>query len=196
MVQGKSRVPRVLAASVAVAALSGCGSLLPAQSEKSNGGFKTYADVLHAYAKVKPGQTRVTDLTTIGFDAGQPNVEQLSYLGVMERFLPRANMGLSDLAPEVRNCVKARQHCTAYVFSPSQVHQQRTGDTMLDVFGFDRTTVSQGWSAEVTLLIYDDRVTYKVISSKPHIQTTQEKVQPLGPLQDIGTAVVPAAEHL
>lgn len=76
------------------------------------------------------------------------------------------------------------------------MHSERTGDTMLDVFGFDRTTVSHGWSAEVTLLVEDDRVIYKVISGKPHIENEQEKVQPLGPLQDLGSAVVPAAEHL
>lgn len=197
MVQGNSRIPRVLAAGFVAIGLSGCdGVLLPAQKDHANGGFKNYADVVVAYNKVVPGQTHVADLTTIGFDAGEPNVEQLSYLGVMERFLPRANMGLADLAPEVRDCVKSREHCSAYVFRPSQVNQERTGDTMLDVFGFDRTTVSHGWSAEVTILIHDDRVTYKVISSKPHIETTQEKVQPLGPLQDIGSAVVPAAEHL
>ncbi len=196
MVQGISVIPRVLAAGTVAAALAGCGSLLPQQTDHANSGFKTYADLVVAYKKVVPGQTRVSDLTTMGFDADQPNVEQLSYLGVMERFLPRANMGLADLAPEVRECVKARERCTAYVFRPSQVLQERTGDTMLDVFGFDRTTESHGWSAEVTLLIHDDHVAYKVISSKPHIETTQEKVQPLGPLQDIGTAVVPAAEHL
>jgi hypothetical protein len=196
MTQGNFRIPRVFAAVLVTATLSGCGSLLPEQTDQSNGGFHTYNDVVVAYNRVIPGQTRVADLTSIGFDAAQPNVEQLSYLGVMERFLPRENMGLSDLAPQVRDCVRSRERCTAYVFKPSQVHQERTGDTMLDVFGFDRTTVSHGWSAEVTLLLRDDRVTYKVISSKPHIETTQEKVQPLGPLQDIGTAVVPAAERL
>jgi hypothetical protein len=93
-----------------------------------------------------------------------------------------------------------RERCSAYVFRPSVVVAHRTGDgvgdTMLDVFGFDRTTQNKGWSAEVTLLVQDSRVTYKVISGKPRIEETHEKVQPLGPLQDLGGAILPAAEKL
>jgi hypothetical protein len=177
--------------------LGGCGgTLLPAQDDHANGKFKTFDDVKAAYARVQPGQTRVADLSGIGFDLTEPNVEQLSYLGVMERFMPRANMTQDEVAPEVRKCIHSRDHCMAYVFRPSMVHTERKGDTMLDVFGFDRTTINHGWSAEVTILVQDDRVAYKVISSKPNINETHEKVQPLGPLQDLGNAVVPAAEHL
>jgi hypothetical protein len=197
MVQGTIRALRAsAAASVCALGLGACGSLLPQQTDHASGQFKNYAALKQAYDHVTPGRTRVNDLSGMGFDSSEPNVEELSYLGVMERFLPRANMGLNDLAPEVRNCVNLRQRCTAFVFRPSLEHSERTGDTMLDVFGFDRTTVSHGWSAEVTLLVEDDRVIYKVISGKPHIENEQEKVQPLGPLQDLGSAVVPAAEHL
>lgn len=199
MVEGSVKAARLAipAALAAVLFLAGCGgSLLPAQTDHINGKFKNFDDVKAAYARVQPGRTRVTDLSGIGFDLTEPNVEQLSYLGVMERFMPRANMTQDEVAPEVRNCLRARDHCVGYVFRPSMVHSERTGDTMLDVFGFDRTTVNHGWSAEVTLLVQDDRVAYKVISSKPNINETHEKVQPLGPLQDLGNAVVPAAEHL
>jgi hypothetical protein len=199
MVQGSLGAVR-LAAAVALCGvallLSGCVSLLPEQTDHVKSAFKTFDDVKVAYGRVQPGRTHVAELTQIGFDLSEPNVEQLSYLGVMERFMPRANLGPDDLAPEVRSCIRARNRCMAYVFRPSLVHSERTGDTMLDVFGFDRTTVNRGWSAEVTLLVEDDRVAYKVISSKPNIEETHEKVQPLGPLQDLGNAVVPAASHL
>jgi hypothetical protein len=199
MVEGSVKAARmaVPAALAAALLLAGCGSsLLPAQTDHVNGKFKTFDDVKAAYSRVQPGRTRVSELSDIGFDLTEPNVEQLSYLGVMERFMPRANMTQDEVAPEVRGCLRARDHCVGYVFRPSLVHSERTGDTMLDVFGFDRTTVNHGWSAEVTLLVQDDHVAYKVISSKPNIQETHEKVQPLGPLQDLGNAVVPAAEHL
>ncbi len=189
---------RYVAAMVLLAtlALVGCGtSLLPQQSETANGGFKTYSDLQTAYDHVIPGQTRASQLPNIGFDATQPNVEVLSYLGVIERFMPRDSVKFDHLAPPVRACILARDRCTAYVFRPSIIKAHRTGDTMLDVFGFDRTTVSQGWSAEVTLLVQDGRVAYKIMSGKPNIQDTQEKVQPLGPLQDVGGAIVPAAER-
>ena len=201
MVEGSVRTVRAAVPTALVLGISlligGCGgTLLPAQDDHANGKFKTFDDVKAAYGRIQPGQTRIAELPTIGFDLAEPNVEQLSYLGVMERFMPRANMTQDEVAPEVRKCIRSRDHCMAYVFRPSVVHSERTGDTMLDVFGFDRTTVNQGWSAEVTILVQDDRVSYKVISSKPNIHETHEKVQPLGPLQDLGNAVVPAAEHL
>jgi len=199
MVEGSANTARIATATVVGLALflGGCGgTLLPEQTDHTNGKFKTFDDVKIAYERVQPGHTRVADLPSMGFDLTEPNVEQLSYLGVMERFMPRANMTQDEIAPEVRNCIRSRDHCMAYVFRPSMVHSERTGDTMLDVFGFDRTTINHGWSAEVTILVQDDRVAYKVISSKPHIEETHEKVQPLGPLQDLGNAVVPAAEHL
>jgi hypothetical protein len=199
MVQGRFGTVRLggtVALCAIALALSGCDSLLPAQTDHVNGAFKNFDDVKTAYERVQPGHTRVQQLKQIGFDLTEPNVEQLSYLGVMERFMPRANMSADDVAPEVRTCIKSRNRCMAYVFRPSLTHSERTGDMMLDVFGFDRTTVNHGWSAEVTLLVQDDRVAYKVISSKPNIQETHEKVQPLGPLQDLGSAVIPAAEHL
>jgi hypothetical protein len=177
--------------------LSACGmTFLPKQTDTADGGFKSYAELQTAYDHVVPGRTRVSDLNRLGFNSAAPNVEQLSYLGVMDRFMPRANVRYDDVAPQVQACLHVRERCIAYVFRPSLVVAHRTGDTMLDVFGFDRTTVNNGWSAEVTLLIQNDHVTYKVISGKPRIEETHEKVQPLGPLQDLGGAIVPAAERL
>ena len=200
VVQGRSALRGLMLVAALVAAstaLSACGStFLPKQTDTANGGFKSYSELQSSYDKVVPGRTRVSELSKLGFDASAPNVEQLSYLGVMDRFMPRANVRYNDLAPQVQACLHARERCAALVFRPSLVFSHRTGNTMLDVFGFDRTTVNNGWSAEVTLLIQSDRVTYKVISGKPRIEETHEKVQPLGPLQDLGGAVVPAAEHL
>ena len=189
-----------IAASMGTAMLAaGCGDdnvLLPQQTDTVGGGFKSYSELRVAYDHVVPGRTRVAELTKLGFDASAPNVEQLSYLGVMDRFIPRTTMRFDDLAPQVQSCLHARERCVAFVFRPSLVESKRTGDTVLDVFGFDRLTVNHGWSAEVTLLVLNDRVTYKVISGKPRIEETHEKVQPLGPLQDLGGAVIPAASHL
>jgi hypothetical protein len=195
--RASSNLLRIAGLSVLAITLSACGSaLLPQQTNTANGSFKTYADPQSANDHVVPGRTRISELSALGFDASAPNVEQLSYLGVMDRFMPKANVRYADLAPQVQACLHARERCVAYVYRPTLIVSHRTADTMLDVFGFDRTTVNNGWSAEVTLLIQSDRVTYKVISGKPRIDETQEKVQPLGPLQDLGGAVIPAAGHL
>ena len=191
-----SRRTAAMAAALVTLVLVGCGtSLLPQQTQNANESFKTYAQLRTAYDRVVPGKTRASQLTQLGFDASQPNVEVLSYLGVIERFMPRDSVKFDHLAPPVRACILAQDRCTAYVFKPSITENHRTGDTMLDVFGFDRTTVSNGWSAEVTLLVQDGRVAYKLMSGIPNINSTSEKVQPLGPLQDVGQAIVPAAEH-
>jgi hypothetical protein len=36
------------------------------------------------------------------------------------------------------------------------------------------------------LLVENGRVAYKIMSGRPHIEDSQEQVQPLGPLQDLG----------
>lgn len=178
-----------VAASVLVALiLVGCGGLglLPRQTDIKNSSFKSYKDVQTAYESIAPGETRTSDLVRIGFDSeDSPNVEILSYLGVIERFIPRDSIRFDDLDPVVQKCIEARDRCSGYVFHPEHLHQERLGNWFLDVLGFQRTTVNYGWSAEIVLLVMDGRVTYKVMSGQPRIEDYHHNVQPLGPLQDL-----------
>ena len=196
---GGTRLYARVVASLAVAlVLVGCGGLglLPYESDIKNTGFQNYKAVMTAYGEITPGVTRASDLTGLGFDASRtPNVEILSYLGVIERFMPRDSIHFDNLAPAVQSCIDARDRCTAYVFRLSRLHQEREGNVLLDLLGFHRTTYNHGWSAEVILLVLDGRVAYKVVSGQPNIQDYHDKVQPLGPLQDIGGAVVRTAQR-
>ncbi|HEY0281114.1 MAG TPA: hypothetical protein VGC27_00635, partial [Rhizomicrobium sp.] len=55
--------------------------------------FQTYDQVAGAFVGIIPGETRLSDLPKLGFDtATTPNVEILSYLGVIERFMPRNSL--------------------------------------------------------------------------------------------------------
>jgi hypothetical protein len=180
-------------------ALVGCGGfgLLPHQTEHSNTAFNSYTEVETAYRGIVPGTTRDSDLDRLGFDAAaQPNVEVLSYLGVIERFMPRDSITFDHLAPPVQACIEAQERCSAYVFRPSQLDRQRTGSIFLDLLGFERTTVDKGWSAEVVLLMQDGRVAYKVLSGHPHIEGYHDDIQPLGPFQDLGGTAVRTAGRL
>lgn len=174
--------------------LVGCGevNLLPHGSDLSqNENFKNYNDVVAAYSTIVPGETREADLSKIGFDAAaQPNAEQISYLGVIERFMPRDSIRFDHLASPVRTCIEAQERCSAYVFHPSRLEQERTGSVFLDLLGFERTTVDKGWAAEVVVLVQDGRVAYKVMSGKPHIEGYHDDVQPLGPFQELGVQAV------
>ena len=195
---GTHRYARVVASLAIALVLVGCGGLglLPYQTEIKNTGFKSYSAVQAAYRSIAPGATPASDLSQIGFDAVRtPNVEILSYLGVIERFMPRDSIHFDTLAPAVQSCIDARDRCTAYVFRLAHLHQERQGNVLLDILGFHRVTLNYGWSCEVILLVQDGRVAYKVMSGTPNIQDFHDKVQPLGPLQDIGGAMVHTAQR-
>jgi len=186
-----------VAASILVASiLVGCGGLglLPSESEMKNTSFKSYQDVEAAYAQITPGRTKPNDLLQVGFDANDsPNMEVLSYLGVIERFIPRDSIRFDNLDPIVQQCIEARDRCTGYVFHPERLHKERLGNWVLDVLGFQRTTVDYGWSADIVLLVMDGHVIYKVMSGRPHIEDFHHSVEPLGPFQDLTGTVMHTA---
>jgi hypothetical protein len=163
--------------------------LLPQTTNAQNSSFQSYDDVSKAYDRILPGSTSAPQLSGMGFDVDHTsNVEVLNYLGVIERFMPRESITLESLDPAVRNCVSARAGCTGYIFRPSKRTDQRVGNVLLDTLSFKRTTVSSGWSAEVLVLVQNNMVTYKLFSGKPRIDGTEERAQPLGPVQDLGGA--------
>jgi hypothetical protein len=194
----QSRYAKVFASLFVTLLLVGCGGLglLPHETNVNNTKFNSYSELSTAYDGIKPGKTTVSDLDRIGFNsATSSNVEILSYLGVIERFMPRDSIRFDRLDPAVQNCIEARDQCTAFVFRPQRLEQERQGNFILDMLGFERTTISKGWSAEVTLLVENGRIAYKVISGKPRIEDLQDSIHPLGPLQDVGGFAAGAAVH-
>ncbi len=193
------RYAKVVASLAVTLSLVGCGGfgLLPHQTSINNTRFNSYGEVESAYNSVVPGQTMVSDLGHMGFDsATTANIEVLSYLGVIERFMPRDSIRFDKLDPAVQGCIEARDRCSAFVFRPQRLEQERQGNIVLDLLGFERTTVNHGWSAEVTLLVENGRVAYKVMSGRPRIEDYQDSVQPLGPLQDLGGTAVRTATRM
>jgi hypothetical protein len=193
------RYAKVFAAFAMTLTLVGCGGfgLLPHETNISTTRFKSYAEVSDAYQAIVPGQTQVGDLDRIGFDsATNTNVEILSYLGVIERFMPRDSIHFDRLDPAVQGCIEARDRCSAFVFRPQRLEQERQGNILLDLLGFERTTVNHGWAAEVTLLVENGRVAYKIMSGKPRIEDYNDSIQPLGPLQDLGGVGIRTAARM
>jgi hypothetical protein len=191
---GSRRYAKLAAVIAITLSLVGCGgySLLPRRTDLSEDqNFQTYNQVQAAYASIVPGETREPELAKLGFNAqAEPNAEVISYLGVIERFMPRDSIRFDHLASPVKACIEAQERCSAYVFRPSRLEQQRTGSIFLDLMGFERTTVDRGWAAEVVVLMQDGRVAYKVMSGKPNIEGYHDDIQPLGPLQDLGDQAV------
>ena len=179
--------------------LVGCGGLglLPHETRVSTStSFQTYDQVAAAYVGIVPGETRLADLPKLGFDtATTPNVEILSYLGVIERFMPRNSLTFDHLAQPVQACIEAQDRCSAFVFHPQHVESRRLGNFLLDLFGFERMTLDTGWQAEVVLLMQDGHVAYKLMSGRPRIEDRHDTIQPLGPLQDLGNSAFNAASR-
>jgi hypothetical protein len=179
-------------------AVGGCAwmpasvELLPSQVE-AGGGFETFSAVKAAYDTIKPGMTE-TNLCDLGFDpAKSSNAELLSYLGVIERFVPRDSVSFDTLPAAVRDCIGAQDRCQAFVFHPSRLSHTRTGDFFMDFFGFNRVTTDVGWSADLVFLVRDHEVVYKIMSGRPYIADVHNVRQPLGPFQDVSNAIAAAS---
>jgi hypothetical protein len=195
---GSFRTAKTFVSVTFMLSLVGCGGLglLPHETQLSSQSFQTYDQVQAAYTDIVPGQTREGDLKKLGFDTvTTPNVEVLSYLGVIERFMPSNTMSFDRLAMPVQSCIEAQDHCSAYVFRPAHIESRRMGSIFLDLLGFERVTYDSGWTAEVVLLMQDGRVAYKLMSGRPRIEDTHDTIQPLGPLQDIGNTAMHAASR-
>ncbi len=195
---GSRRTALIIVSTAFMLSLVGCGGLglLPHESRVSSSSFQTYDQVQAAYVDIVPGSTRLSDLQKLGFDtATTPNVEVLSYLGVIERFMPRNSLTFDRLAKPVQACIEAQDRCSALVFHPEHVESRRMGNIFLDLLGFERQTLSTGWSAEVVLLMQDGHVAYKLMSGRPHIEDMHDAIQPLGPLQDIGNTAARTASR-
>ena len=172
--------------------VAACGGLLPTQNQKSATPFDTYDQVVGAYEQIVPGRTTEDDLVRIGFDARTGNVDVLSYLGIQEHYMPRDSFKFDQLNPEVRRCILSETGCVGYVFHPARNGSRRIGNTALDILGFERITRSERWSADIVLLLRGGVVVHKVFSGSPRTENVEDKVSPLGPLQDLGSALAGA----
>lgn len=193
------RIAAGLGVALTLGACSGYGQfgLLPEEDDVTAPVFESYQAVETAYGSVVAGKTQVSDLANFGFDASKaPNIEKLSYLGIMDRFMPGDSAKFDMLAPQVQTCIEAQDRCSAIVFRPQHIHAAREGSLVLDLLGFEQVTVESGWSAEVIFLMQDGRVVYKVISGRPRISEVRDHFQPLGPLQDLGDKVMSVGSHV
>jgi hypothetical protein len=141
----------------------GCGSLLllPRQGD-STISVRTSRELAAAYARVHAGTTPASQLARLGFDAANPNAQVLSYLGVLERFLPRDSTKFDRLDAALQNCIQAQDRCTAIVFTPGDQQGTRSHG-MLAALGFGPAAAATN-SPAVTLLVQDGRVAYKMMT--------------------------------
>src|SRR4030095_11650974 len=84
---------------------SGCKSLFSSSSQRTRTTWQNFEQAQSAYDRVVPHKTTISELKTMGFDPHQtPNVKILTYLDIIQRFIPNASITLNDLQEDVRAC--------------------------------------------------------------------------------------------
>jgi len=184
--------------SVVVVALlmvtSGCSFLLPRTDRIAKSDLISFEQAKTAFDRITPNETHTTELAAIGFDLKtNRNIKLLTYLDIIQRFMPNPSITKDDLDPSVRACIEAREKSQAWEVDIGVLTSKRYGDAFLDVTGFVRKTHDTGWDYKVLLLIRDGVVVYKLSSGEPNIDRYDKRIKPLGPLQELDSIVIGAA---
>lgn len=165
---------------------TGCKSLFVHGESTAVSRWQSYDDVEAAFKTIVPYHTTVANLRTLGFDPKEsPNVKILTYVDIIQIFMPNPGIHLKDLAPPVRDCIEAQEKSCAYSVELHDIKNQRHGNLFLDIFGFKRKTHESGWRFKGIILIKDNLVVYKLASGEPQISGESKRVKPLGPLQEL-----------
>jgi hypothetical protein len=128
------------------ALLAGCSALLP---EQKGAAFENADQMGEAFDQIVPGMTRADDLPHLGFDTAK--VAMLSSRDAAQRF------GSAD--PAVRACIQAEIYCTGFVFHTAARHADL----------FQRISHSERPPGDITLLVMNGRVIYKVFSGPAQV---------------------------
>jgi hypothetical protein len=133
----------------------------PRQGDAAQSKVLTGRDLLAAYERINPGLTRASQLGRFGLDTSA-HAQVLSYLGVMERFMPHDSVAFDRLDPGVRDCIAARDRCMALVFRAADPARAATDHGLFSTFGLGAAAAAN--TPQVTLLIRNGRVGFKMIS--------------------------------
>lgn len=165
---------------------TGCKSLFPSQGSTIESRWNSYAAAQAAFDKIIPDRTGTNELKQLGFHpAVSPNVRILTYVDIMQMFMPNPGINERDLPKPVRECIENPDNCYAYLVDLRNVHSKRYGNLFLDILGFKRKTHEDGWRFKGLILIRNGLVVYKLSSGEPRISQNQKQIQPLGPLQQL-----------
>ena len=168
-----------------LALAQGCGTMLPVSKTNVKSTWESFEQAKLAFDKIEPYKTTLADLTALKFDPFQsPNIEILTYLDMVQRFMPNASIKIEDMDKGVQECIRAGERCQAYEIKLRNLRADRYGSVILDLFRFKRKTHQTGWSFAALVVVVDDLVIYKLWSGRPQIDEDVYQKNPLGPLQE------------
>ncbi len=170
---------------------AGCANLLPSSKVTVQSPWKDYNSARLTYEKIIPGSTTIAELKQYGFDPETvPNIRIMTVTEIISMFMPNPTIRMDDLDPGIRKCIASKNSCMAYQILPSYQRADRVGNFWLDLFTFKRHTINTGWEFRGLITIINNVVTYRdPAGGRPLVNTEQIEVRPLGPLQEVGSAV-------
>ncbi len=169
---------------------TGCKSLFSSTSQRARTPWQNFEEAETAFDKIVPHKTTVPELKVMGFDPlTTPNIKILTYLDLIQRFIPNSSITMADLQPDVRACIESKDCCHAYEMELDLIDAKRFGNLALDILGFKRNTKTTGWRYKALVIVKDDVVAYKIRSGEPNVDRVEKKSRPLGPLQELDNAV-------
>jgi len=105
---------RVYGFIAAIVILLGAAAGLLARTGDREPTVQPYQVTARAYDQLAAGVTAAAILPDLGFDLSR--ADRLSYLAMIEQFMPANSTGFDKLDPAVQDCLTARDRCTGYVF--------------------------------------------------------------------------------
>jgi len=187
---GAPRALRGTLLAVATVVLVGCSSLLP-KSQAHVSGFQSFDQARGAIESLVPQTSTLADLRAIGIDPlNSANTTLLTHADVVRRFVPSGVIERKDLNPGIVQCLEARDACRGIDVTASHLGTERKGGFFADFFNFVRRTEVRGWRFNAVVLLVQETVVYRSWGGQPHIEETDVRRNPLGPLQDIGPSTI------
>jgi len=178
--------PSLLLIILALACLlcAGCSSLLPMAKGRVESPWESFDQAKQAYDKIVPYQTGKEELQSLNFAPFlNPNIKILTYLDLINRFMPSSSFQKEDLPQGIQDCIENNNLCYGYELKINQIQSKRYGNVFLDLFNFRRETHKTGWDFNALVVIKDSQVIYKLWSGTPQINEFTYSKNPLGPLQ-------------
>lgn len=182
-------LPRLVSAILGLA-LSGCSGLLP-KSRTESPTFQSFDEARQAIEAIVPMHSNLASLREMHIDPDhQPNTLILSYADILKRVTNGSMLHKTDLDPGLLACINAHDACRAWELNIVQIHKQRLGGFWSDFLNFRRHAVTTGWRFNALILIVDDVVVYRAWGGQPEIHEVDIQQNPLGPLQEVGPALL------
>lgn len=172
--------------------LGGCAALLPADRQDVSQTWNDFSDVKQCYDAITPYSTTFDTVRNLGFDPYKTsNVQILNQAQVVSAVLPSPLQERESIPKGIVDCMRVQEACVGYLMEPSKISQKRVGNFLLDFLNFKRDTETTGWKFSALIVVIDGVVVYKQWSGQPKIESSDVRINPLGPLQSMGETMKP-----